>query len=67
MKGNFSVPQSDLFIRREEKIDSGESLTVISDRISGFEIITTGGFAVAKGNLCEFGDSFFDFTGSWRK
>jgi hypothetical protein len=61
MNGLFSFSDANLFIVKEEDENTNESITKISDRTSGFELNTNGGFSMVQGLLSEFGHSFDNF------
>ncbi|MEI6950355.1 hypothetical protein V9K67_24450 [Paraflavisolibacter sp. H34] len=58
---SFDWNNANLSILTDDKLDTGENMTKIIDKDSGFELITVGGFTVAFGLEEEFGDSFEDF------
>jgi hypothetical protein len=63
INGQFYVPNVNLSI---VKIDDNteDSVTIISDCLSGFTVTTNGGFTLVKGNQSEFGSSFENFLRS---
>ena len=58
LNGNFSFKSTNLTISEE---DHDEIITKITDTDAGFELLTSGGFAIAQGLESEFGTSFDNF------
>lgn len=58
ISGHFVWDNANLSISNQADKETNEIKTKIIDRKAGFELITTGGFAVAMGLLSEFGTSF---------
>lgn len=61
INGRFSFPSAHLLIEESMGKEINEKITIISDKGSGFELITSGGFSLAQGTESEFGISFKDF------
>jgi hypothetical protein len=59
--GNFKWDNSNLSIITEPSKNSSEIRTKIVDERAGFELITSGGFSLALGQVGEFGRSFENF------
>ncbi|MEO0684143.1 MAG: hypothetical protein AAFY76_03610 [Cyanobacteria bacterium J06649_11] len=58
INGSFSFPNVALSIEQHFSEEVPEFLTIIRDKRSGFELITTGGFTIAQGLESEFGSAF---------
>lgn len=61
INGRFSFTNANFFIALESEKTTNEVLTRITDKSSGFELITSGGFSLAQGKESEFGTSFDNF------
>lgn len=61
ISGRFSFSNIDASIMVTVNDETKETVTKVSDRTSGFELVTTGGFSLAQGYESEFGTSFDDF------
>lgn len=61
IKGRFSFTNADLSITSKVDKETQETLTTIIDKQGNFELITSGGFSLAKGLEIEFGTSFEKF------
>lgn len=61
LNGRFSYLNADISIDVTHDEETEENITTISDAISGFELITSGGFVLAQGYGYEFGTSFDNF------
>lgn len=58
ISGRFSFLNVNLSITQHVDEETKDTVTKISDEMSGFEIATAGGFSLAQGLESEFGTSF---------
>ncbi len=61
MTGPFSWKNANVKVTLSTDRNTSENVTKISDAGNKFELITSGGFALAYGKDIEFGDSFENF------
>lgn len=61
ISGPFSWTGSNITIIKEADDVTSESIYKITDKVAGFELISSGGFSLAQGLESEFGSSFDDF------
>jgi hypothetical protein len=59
--GPFSWKNSCILLSIENDSVTSEQVTKIKDKAAGFELISTGGFALAQGLDSEFDNSFVNF------
>lgn len=61
IKGNFKLDNPKLSVKKDFDTETSEVIFKIIDEVRDFELISTGGVALAKGIEAEFGDSFERF------
>ncbi|MEZ4913581.1 MAG: hypothetical protein R2798_05950 [Chitinophagales bacterium] len=61
ISGNFWLSNTDLSITTQVDEETKEKIIKLIDKISGFELSTSGGFSLVQGLESEFGTSFDNF------
>jgi hypothetical protein len=61
ISGRFRLSNVNLSINKEVDEETKEDIVKICDKVSGFELSTSGGFSLAQGLESEFGTSFDNF------
>lgn len=61
INGQFYHSSVKLSIEIRVDNETSDEITTIFDKSAPFELVTSGGFAIAKGQQVEFGEPFYDF------
>jgi len=61
INGPFHFLNANLSINVNVDKHTNDKVTIISDKVAGFELITSAGFSLSQGKEVEFGTSFENF------
>jgi len=62
INGPFSWKEGNVSLSQEIDKATSEIITKVTDRNAGFELISSGGFALAQGLNSDFDESFINFS-----